>query len=147
MAIWHVRPTLEELHAWDRETMSEFIGIEYIEIGDDFLRARMPVDRRTCQPMGLLHGGASLVLAETVGSVAANHCVDRQRLRCVGLEINANHTRSARSGWVIGTARPAHIGRTTQVWEIRIEDQAGRLTCLSRLTMAVVPVPKTHLMP
>jgi 1,4-dihydroxy-2-naphthoyl-CoA hydrolase len=143
MAIWHVRPTLEELHAWDRETMSEFIGIEYIEIGDDFLRARMPVDRRTVQPMGLLHGGASLVLAETVGSVAANHCVDRQRLRCVGLEINANHMRSARSGWVIGTARPTHIGRTTQVWEIRIEDQAGRLTCLSRLTMAVVPVPKT----
>lgn len=142
MAIWQVRPTLDELHDWDHETMSEFIGIEYLEIGDDFLRARMPVDRRTCQPMGLLHGGASLVLAETVGSVAANYCVDRTRLRCVGLEINANHTRSARSGWVVGTARPAHIGRATQVWEIRIEDEAGRLTCLSRLTMAVVPVPK-----
>ena len=141
MAVWHQRPTVEALHDWDRDTLAEHVGIEYLLIGDDFLRARMPVDRRTFQPMGLLHGGASLVLAETVGSVAANHCVDRSRYRCVGLEINANHTRSASSGWVIGTARPAHLGRITQVWDIRIEDEAGRLVCVSRLTMAVVPVP------
>jgi 1,4-dihydroxy-2-naphthoyl-CoA hydrolase len=142
MTIWQQRPTIEELHARDRNTLAEHVGIEYLQVGDDFLRARMPVDRRTVQPMGLLHGGASLVLAETVGSVAANHCVDRTRLRCVGIEINANHTRSATSGWVVGTARPAHLGRTTQVWEIRIEDEAGYLTCLSRLTMAIVPVPQ-----
>lgn len=142
MAIWHQRPALEELHAWDRDTLAEHIGIEYLQIGDDFLRARMPVDRRTFQPMGLLHGGASVTLAETVGSVAANFCVDRTHYRCVGLEVNANHTRSAKGGWVIGTARPVHLGRTTQVWEIRIEDEAGRLICVSRLTMAVVPVPQ-----
>ncbi|MGB7991843.1 MAG: hotdog fold thioesterase [Candidatus Methylophosphatis roskildensis] len=142
MAIWHQRPTVEELHDWDRDTLAAHLGIEYLQIGDDFLRARMPVDRRTCQPMGLLHGGASLALAETVGSVAANHCVDRARYRCVGLEINANHARSASSGWVIGTARPAHLGRTTQVWDIRIEDQLERLVCVSRLTMAVVPTPQ-----
>jgi len=142
MTIWHTRPTLESLLAESRDTMMAHLGIEYLEVGDDYLRGRMPVDHRTLQPMGLLHGGASLVLAETVGSVAANHCVDRARSRCVGLEINANHTRSAKSGWVIGTARPAHLGRTTQVWEIRIEDDSGRLVCLSRLTMAIVPVPQ-----
>lgn len=142
MVIWHARPTLEELHGWDENTLAAHLGIEYIEIGDDFLRARMPVDARTVQPMGLLHGGASVALAETIGSIAANHCVDRLRYRCVGLDINANHLRSATHGWVIGTARPLHIGRTTQVWEIRIEDEADHLTCISRLTMAVVAIPQ-----
>jgi len=142
MMIWHTRPTLDELHGWDRRALPEHLGIEYTEVGDDFLRARMPVDTRTVQPMGLLHGGASVALAETIGSIAANHCVDRQRYRCVGLDINANHLRSTTRGWVIGTGRPLHIGRTTQVWEIRIEDEAGHLICISRLTMAVVAIPQ-----
>jgi 1,4-dihydroxy-2-naphthoyl-CoA hydrolase len=98
----------------------------------------MPVDARTIQPMGILHGGASVLLAESVGSVAATLCVDPQKFYCVGLDINANHIRSARSGWVTGTARAIHVGRTTQVWEIRITDEADKLVCLSRLTMAVI---------
>ena len=98
----------------------------------------MPVDARTVQPFGILHGGASVLLAETVGSCAANLCVDEERSYCVGLDINANHGRGAKSGWVTATARPFHLGRTTQVWEIRIVDDAGQLVCISRLTMAVV---------
>ena len=112
------------------------LGIEITELGDDFLRGRMPVDARTRQPYGLLHGGASVALAETLGSMAGNLCL--QQGQAVGLEINANHLRAATRGWVTGTARPLHVGRTTQVWEIRIEDDAGRPTCVSRLTLAVV---------
>ncbi|MGO1540667.1 MAG: hotdog fold thioesterase [Luteimonas sp.] len=118
----------------------EPLGIVFTEIGPDFLRATMPVDARTHQPYGLLHGGASALLAETLGSTAGMLCVDEGR-GCVGIEVNANHLRAVRSGIVTGTARPLHVGRSTQVWEIRIEDAGGRLVCVSRLTLAVVPLP------
>lgn len=132
------RPTtLEALNASSRGTAMEPMGIAFTEIGHDFLRATMPVDERTRQPYGLLHGGASALLAETLGSTAGMLCVEEGR-GCVGIEINANHLRGVRSGTVTGTARPLHVGRSTQVWEIRIEDEAGRLVCVSRLTLAVV---------
>lgn len=119
-------------------TMLENLGIEFTEVGDDFISARMPVDQRTVQPLGLLHGGASLALAETLGSVAATCCVDPQAQYCVGLEINANHVKSAREGFVTGTTRPVHIGKRTQVWEIRIVNDKKELICISRITMAVI---------
>jgi uncharacterized protein (TIGR00369 family) len=130
--------TIEALNALSRDTAMEPLGIVFTEIGPDFLRATMPVDARTRQPYGLLHGGASVLLAETLGSSAGNLCVDPDSL-CVGIEINANHLAAVRDGLVTGTARPLHVGRTTQVWETRIEDAAGRLVCISRLTLAVVP--------
>lgn len=133
------RPDLAQLNRWSEGTLVSTLGIEVVELGDDFLRGRMPVDARTRQPYGLLHGGASVSLAETLGSIAGNLCVDPATHRVVGLEINANHLRAVTSGYVTGTARPVHVGRSTQVWEIRIEDDAGRLACLSRLTLAVVP--------
>ncbi len=123
--------------------MVDHLGIEFTEVGDDFLNARMPVDRRTVQPEGLLHGGASAALAETIGSVAANLCVDHTKRVCVGLEINANHIRSVRSGYVHGHCRPLHLGQSTQVWEIEIRDEQQKLVCVSRLTMAVVLRNKT----
>ncbi len=118
--------------------MGEHVGIEFTAITADSLSARMPVDHRTKQPFGLLHGGASVVLAETLGSVAAHCCIDPEQQYCVGLEINANHVRAARNGFVIGTARPLHIGKKTQVWEIRITNEAEKLVCISRITMAVM---------
>jgi uncharacterized protein (TIGR00369 family) len=130
--------TLAELNALSRDTAIARLGIEFTDLGPDYLRGTMPVDARTHQPYGLLHGGASVLLAETLGSSAGNLCVDEDRL-CVGIEINANHLLAVRTGIVTGTARAAHVGRSTQVWEIRIENDAGRLACLSRLTLAVVP--------
>ncbi|MEG3183777.1 hotdog fold thioesterase [Lysobacter erysipheiresistens] len=115
----------------------EPLGIVFTEIGPDFVRGTMPVDERTRQPYGLLHGGASVLLAETLGSSAGNLCVPDGKV-CVGIEINANHVRAARDGVVTGTARPVHVGGRTQVWEIRIEDAAGELVCISRLTLAVI---------
>ncbi len=129
---------LAALNALSKGTAIEALGIEFVDIGDDRLVATMPVDPRTVQPYGLLHGGASVLLAETLGSSAGNMCVAEGEV-CVGLEINANHVRAVREGRVTGTARPLHIGRSTQVWEIRIEDARGRLACVSRLTLAVVP--------
>lgn len=129
---------LAALNALSRGTAIEALGIEFVDIGDDRLVATMPVDARTVQPYGLLHGGASVLLAETLGSSAGNMCVPEGQ-RCVGLEINANHLRAVREGRVTGTARPLHLGRSTQVWDIRIEDARGRLACVSRLTLAVVP--------
>lgn len=137
--IWHRRPSIAELQATARATAIEHLAIEFTEVGDDSLAARMPVDLRTIQPYGLLHGGASMLLAETLGSAAAHHCVDTDAFLPVGIEINANHVRGVREGWVRGTARPLHLGRATQVWEIRIVDDADRLVCVSRLTMGVVP--------
>jgi len=113
------------------------LGIEFLEVGDDFITARVPVDARTCQPFGLLHGGVSVVLAETLGSCAANFACPTGHL-AVGLDINANHLKGVRSGWVTGTTRPVHIGRTTQVWQIDMRNEAGQLTCTSRITMAVL---------
>jgi 1,4-dihydroxy-2-naphthoyl-CoA hydrolase len=133
------KPDIARLNAHSRSTLAEALGIEYTEAGPDFLRGRMPVDERTRQPFGLLHGGASVALAETLGSAAGNHCLDGERSVAVGLEVSANHLRPVTQGWVIGTARPIHIGRSTQVWDIRIEDEAGHMTCISRLTLAVVP--------
>lgn len=130
--------SLDELNRLSRGTLIEHLGIVFTGAGEDWLQATMPVDERTRQPYGLLHGGASVVLAETLGSSASNLCVDTASQVCVGLEINANHLRAVRSGLVTGTARPLHIGRTTQVWEIRIEDAPDRLCCIARLTMAVV---------
>lgn len=136
--IWKTQATLESIADNAKDTMVTHLGIEFLELGPDYLRARMPVDRRTHQPFGLLHGGASAALAETLGSIGANLCLERPDQAGVGLEINANHIRSVRSGWVYGTARPQHIGGSTQVWEIRIEDEEQRLVCISRLTMAIV---------
>jgi len=129
--------TLDALNALSRDTAITALGVVFTEIGPDYLRATMPVDTRTLQPYGLLHGGASVLLAETLGSSAGNLCVDDDAM-CVGIEINANHLAPARDGIVVGTARPLHVGRSTQVWEIRIEDTSGRLVCVSRLTLAVV---------
>ena len=129
--------TLPELNAMSRDTAIAQLGIAFTGIGPDFLRATMPVDARTQQPYGLLHGGASVLLAETLGSSAGNLCVEADAL-CVGIEINANHLLAVREGIVTGTARALHVGRSTQVWEIRIEDEDGRLVCISRLTLAVV---------
>lgn len=131
---------LQLVNELSRNTLIDHLGIVFTAAGEDWLQATMPVDARTKQPYGLLHGGASVVLAETLGSSAGNLCVDPTQQVCVGLEINANHLRAARSGVVTGTARALHVGRTTQVWEIRIEDEAGKPVCISRLTLAVVAV-------
>lgn len=138
MSIWFSEPSIERVNAIGKGTLVEHLGIEVTAIGDDFLKARMPVDQRTIQPQGLLHGGASVALAETLGSIAAALCVNGAEKVCVGLEINANHVRSARSGYVTGTVRPLHIGGTTQVWQTEIVDEQARLVCVSRMTLAVL---------
>ncbi|TAN03765.1 MAG: hotdog fold thioesterase [Rhodanobacteraceae bacterium] len=138
MAIWKQSIDLATLNGWSARTLMQALGIRITEIGDDYLRGTMPVDDRTRQPYGILHGGASVALAETLGSSAAMLCCEDGRAT-VGLEINANHLRAVREGTVTGTARPLHVGRSTQVWEIRIENDTGELTCIARLTMAVVP--------
>lgn len=132
--------SVEHLNALSRGTAMEPLGIEFTELGPDYLRGTMPVDERTRQPYGLLHGGASVLLAETLGSSAGGLCAPEGK-GVVGIEINANHVRGVRQGRVTGTARPLHVGGSTQVWEIRIEDEAGRLVCVSRLTLAVVARP------
>src|SRR3954463_7640369 len=137
MPIWKKTITVEGLTAIHKDTAVERLGIEFLEVGDDFIRARVPVDGRTKQPYGLLHGGVSVVLAETLGSCGAASCVP-DGYRAVGLDINANHLRGATQGWVTGVTRPVHIGRTTQVWHIDLTNEAGELTCVSRITMAVL---------
>ncbi len=136
--IWITPLTLEEVNFRSKNTLSDHLGIEFTEIGDDHLVATMPVDPRTIQPMGLLHGGATCALAETVGSAAANYCIDQTRKVCVGLDLNINHIRPVRSGMITGIARPFHLGKTTQVWEIKIYNELKQLTAISRLTMAVI---------
>ena len=130
--------TLEQLNKLSPNTLAGNLGIEFIEIGDDFISAKMPVDHRTHQPMGMLHGGASVALAETMGSIGAYCCLDSGLQYCVGLEINANHIKSIKEGFVIGTAKPIHIGKKTQVWEIKIKNEQQELICISRITMAVI---------
>jgi 1,4-dihydroxy-2-naphthoyl-CoA hydrolase len=137
MRIWKRPITVEGLTAIHKDTAVERLGIEFLEVGDDFIRARVPVDGRTKQPYGLLHGGVSVVLAETLGSCGAASCVP-EGYRAVGLDINANHLRGAMQGWVTGITRPVHVGRTTQVWQIELTNEAGELTCVSRITMAVL---------
>ena len=139
MSIWFKKDlTITDISLLGKQTMSDYIGIEWKELGEDFLKATMPVDHRTKQPYGLLHGGASCVLAETIGSLASAMVVDHSRYFCVGLEINANHIRSARDGFVTGIARPLHIGSSTHVWDIKIYDRSEKLVCVSRLTVAVI---------
>jgi 1,4-dihydroxy-2-naphthoyl-CoA hydrolase len=138
VSIWRSLEALDALNAASAGTLIRHLDIRFSEIGDDFIRATMPVDERTRQPYGLLHGGASVVLAESLGSMGASMCIDRSQCRCVGREINANHVRSARGGHVTGTARPVHLGGRTQVWAIDIVDESGALVCVSRLTMAVI---------
>jgi 1,4-dihydroxy-2-naphthoyl-CoA hydrolase len=136
MTLWKTQTTLDQLKERSKDTLIEHLGIEFMEIGDDYLKAKMPVDYRTKQPAGLLHGGASVVLAETLGSVAAGLCVNREKKGIVGLEINANHIRAVTDGWVTGVTKPIHIGNTTQIWEIKIYDEQDNLICISRLTVA-----------
>ena len=136
--IWFAPYTIENLAPMGQQTMMEHLDIQLTELGPDHISGSMPVDQRTKQPAGLLHGGASVVLAETLGSIAANLVVNPSDCTCVGLEINANHLRAVKEGRVIGTARPVHLGATTQVWSIEIKDERGRMVCLSRLTMAVL---------
>ena len=132
------QPTLDQLNFLREKNMVDHLGIEFTGIGEDYLEAIMPVDHRTKQPMGLLHGGANVVLAETLGSVASSLTIDRKQFNCVGLEINANHLKSVREGKVKGIARPVHLGKSTQVWEIKIFDESEKLCCISRITMAIL---------
>jgi uncharacterized protein (TIGR00369 family) len=138
MSLWQTPVSLEIIAQRNQDTMSTHLGIEFIEVGADYLKARMPVDQRTKQPLGIMHGGASCVLAETVGSVAANYSVDLNKEYCVGLDINTNHLRQARSGYVIATARPIHVGRKTHVWSIEIHNEQGELVSINRLTLMVL---------
>lgn len=135
-------PDIKPLGVISEGSMSGFLGMEFIAVGPDWLKVRMPVDDRTRQPYGRLHGGASVALAETVGSMAASMTVDRETHATVGMEINANHIRPAYDGWVYATATAVNVGRTTQIWSIRIEDEAGKLVCISRLTMAVIALDR-----
>jgi 1,4-dihydroxy-2-naphthoyl-CoA hydrolase len=135
--IWKRPVSVEHFTSIHVDTAVATLGIEFLEVGDDFIKARVPVDKRTRQPYGILHGGVSVVLAETLGSSAAASCAPDGH-RVVGLDINANHIKATTTGWVTGIARPVHIGRTTQVWQIDLANDAGELTCVSRLTMAVL---------
>jgi 1,4-dihydroxy-2-naphthoyl-CoA hydrolase len=144
MSIWFGTPSLEIANAKGVGTMIENLGIEFTEVTDDSLIGRMPVDHRTHQPAHVLHGGASVALAETLASWAATFVVDPEKFHCVGMEINANHLRPIADGWVRGEAKPIALGRTTHVWEIRITNDAGKLVCISRCTMAVLPIPSQY---
>src|ERR1043165_9981604 len=130
--------SVEKLKPLGPNTMAAHIGIEWVEVGENYIKAKMPVDNRTNQPYGLLHGGASCVLAETIGSVASAMVIDHSKFICVGLEVNANHIRGIKSGFVIGTALPLHIGSTTHVWDIKLRDENDKLICVSRLTVAIM---------
>jgi 1,4-dihydroxy-2-naphthoyl-CoA hydrolase len=130
--------SIEKLKPLGPNTMAAHIGIEWVAVGENFIKAKMPVDHRTNQPYGLLHGGASCVLAETLGSVASAMVIDHSKFYCVGLEINANHVRGVKEGYVTGVASPLHLGNTTHVWDIKIHDEKQKLVCVSRLTVAVL---------
>jgi uncharacterized protein (TIGR00369 family) len=144
MRIWKTDINLEKIAERCKNTMIDYIGIELVEIGDDYLKGRMPVDHRTKQRAGILHGGASAVLAETLGSIAASLCVDPETKTIVGIEINENHIRPVKDGYVTGIARPLHIGNTTQIWDIRIYEAGDKLVCVSRLTVANMDKVKIH---
>mgnify|MGYP005813991587 CR=1 FL=1 len=136
--MFHPKASLEIINQMSQNTLVEHLGIELIELGKNYLIGKMPVDHRTHQPLGMLHGGASVALAETLGSIAATLTLDPQKQYCVGLDINANHVKAVRDGFVFGKTTPLHVGKKTQVWEIRITNEAGELVCISRITMAVL---------
>ena len=143
MSLWTTQPDLARLNEMRKNTICDVLDITFDALDDNSITASMVVDHRTHQPFGLLHGGASVVLAETLGSMASYMCIDTQKFYCVGLEVNANHLRGVRSGRVSAIARPVHIGRTTHVWDIRLSDDSGKINCISRLTIAVVPLGET----
>ena len=140
--IWFRTHSLEELNGRHKNHLGALVGIVFTNIGEDFLEARMPVNERTHQPAGILHGGASVVLAETLGSVASNMVIDDSRYMAVGLEVNANHLRPVASGYITGICKPLHIGAKTHVWEIRMLTDRGKMNCISRLTVAIIPINK-----
>lgn len=140
MSVWfHGKVSLSQLEGYSENTMARHLGLKWVEVGDDFLKMSMPVDTRTQQPYGFLHGGASCVLAETIGSIGSALVIDTSKFHCVGIEINANHVKSVSRGIVIATCTPLHLGKSTHVWDIKIHDERERLICVSRLTVAVVP--------
>ena len=140
-SIWHNRPNLEMMNGkMNSGTIVEHLGIKITEVGDDYLTGTMPADARTFQPYGVVHGGANVVLAETLGSIAGAHVIDFATTKCLGQEVSASHLRSVSSGLVTGMARPIHLGRRSHIWEIRLEDDRGKLTCLSKLTLAILPM-------
>jgi 1,4-dihydroxy-2-naphthoyl-CoA hydrolase len=138
MSIFTPGLSVEILNKMSVNTMVDHLGIEFTRVGQDFIEAKMPVDHRTHQPLGLLHGGASVSLAETLGSIGASACIDQTKHYCVGLEINANHIKSVKHGFVVGITRPIHIGKKTHVWEIKITNEQNELVCISRITMAIL---------
>lgn len=139
MWIWFNKDlVIDDFNRIGKNTMTEHLGLEFIELGDDYLKAKLPVDHRTRQPYGYLHGGASCVLAETLGSVSSAMVIDHNKFLCVGIEINANHIRSAKEGYVTGITRPIHLGSSTHVWDIKIYDESEKLVCVSRLTVAII---------
>jgi 1,4-dihydroxy-2-naphthoyl-CoA hydrolase len=140
--IWFAKPDLEHLNNRSKNNIGTLLGIQFTEIGDNYIKATMPVDDRTRQPIGILHGGASVVLAETLGSVASNLVLNPDRNMGVGLEVNANHLRMVKSGFVTGICTPIHIGGKTHIWDIKLYNDEGKITCISRLTVAVVPAIK-----
>jgi 1,4-dihydroxy-2-naphthoyl-CoA hydrolase len=143
MSIWFNKDiSLDKISQYGKNTMSEFVGLKWVEIGDDFLKLSVPVNDTTRQPYGFLHGGASCVLAETIGSIGSALVIDMEKYYCVGLEINANHLRSVSEGVVTATAKPLHLGKSTHVWDIKIYDDKERLFCVSRLTVAIIPIKK-----
>ena len=143
MSIWfHKNITIEDLAGISSNTMAEFLGLKWVEIGENFLKMSMPVHTTTRQPYGFLHGGASCVLAETIGSIGSALVIDRDKYYCVGLEINANHLRSVKDGTVVAIASPLHLGKTTHVWDIKIYDNQEKLFCVSRLTVAILTIKK-----
>ncbi|HTE27432.1 hotdog fold thioesterase [Flavitalea sp.] len=138
--IWYNKKiSIDDLVSMGENNMAGWLGIEFVELGTDFLKGKMPVDHRTLQPYGLLHGGASCVLAETLGSIGSSLVIDTERFICVGIEINANHIKSAKEGFVTGVAKPIHLGSSTHVWDIRISNEKNVLVCISRLTVAILP--------
>ncbi|HIA06838.1 MAG TPA: hotdog fold thioesterase [Flavobacteriales bacterium] len=144
MSIWNTEESLENVRKLEKGNILEHLEIEVVEIGDDFVRGKMPVDHRTHQPLGILHGGASVVLAESLGSIASNLVVDSTKQYAVGMEVNANHLRPVSKGYVHGTAKAVHIGRKSHVWSIEITNDEGKMVCMSRLTMMVVEIPNTR---
>ncbi len=138
MKIWHRQPTIDGIHQLSKNTLNDHLGIKVTDIGDDSIQATMPVSSATRQPFGLLHGGASAALAETLGSIGANYCIDSDLFYCVGLELNINHVRAVREGLVTGVAKPLHLGRSTQIWEIKINNADNKLSAVSRLTVSVL---------